>query len=375
MSRSEIKKQSLHQPEGFTLLELLIGSTIMLIVIVAALMVYSKSNQISVDQQQYAAIQNDVRSAMYIVMRDMRMAGVGLPQKYLMYSLSAVDNEDQGSSALVKPDRLKIMGNIEFPCVLSIQNYQGDSANVSLADYSFEQYPYPDSFYDNLYVLVLPNPDSGCVAGEVRITTHPTHSTGALNEKLNFSPGLAPGVDPPGGLSGTCPDSNNYDGGYVMLVNVNEYWLDVTGSYPGLMPGVNGYLGIPGVFYVTKNGVHVPLAQNIENFQVQFNGDFDDTGQLNGFRDWDTAANGSPLIWTLDQVSRIRQVKVLLLGRTANAFVSVSGTPTGGIAAYRRPAMANSQAGTTNDMHRRFLLESASNIRNMSLNLYNQGER
>ena len=42
---------------------------------------------------------------------------------------------------------------------------------------------------------------------------------------------------------------------------------------------------------------------------------------------------------------------------------------------YRRPSMANSPAAATDDMHRRFLLESTSNVRNLSLNLYNRGER
>jgi hypothetical protein len=92
-------------------------------------------------------------------------------------------------------------------------------------------------------------------------------------------------------------------------------------------------------------------------------------------RDWNTAANGSYQLWTLSTVANIRQVKVFLLGRTANAFVSVSGTPTGGIAAYRRPDMANSPGSTVNDMHRRFILQSTSNVRNMSLNLYNGGTR
>jgi hypothetical protein len=303
------------------------------------------------------------------------MAGAGLPVQYQMYSISAVDNENQGTAALVQPDRLKIMGNIEYPLILTIQSYQGGATNVTLADYSFEQYPYPDSFYQNMYVLVIPNPSAGCVAGEVRIVSTVTHPAGGTGEMLNFSPGLAPNVTPPGGLSGTCADSSNYTGGLVMLVNIDEYWLDVTGSYTGLTPGTNGYLGIPGVFYVTKNGVNIPVAQNIENFQVQFNGDFDGSGQLNGFCNWDQAPNGSSEIWTVEQVAAIRQVKVFLLGRTANAFVSVSGTPPGTIAAYMRPAMANSPAATANDMHRRFLLQSTSNIRNMSLNLYNEDQR
>jgi prepilin-type N-terminal cleavage/methylation domain-containing protein len=369
-----MKNATRRRPAGFTMIELVIGTAIMLVVIVAALSVYSKSSQISVDQQQYSEIQNDVRSAMYMIMRDARMAGVGLPQQFLMYSLQAVDNEDQG--ATVMPDRLTMIGNMNNPVNLPIQSYGGytTSSQAALNDDSFERYPYADSFYAGQLVLILPNPSAACRAGELRMVDHIQHNSDGTGEIMYFNGGLV-NLNLPGALLGTCSDPTTFAGGQIMFIDVKEYWLDVTGKYTGLTAGVNGYLGIAGVFYETENGVCVPIAQNIENFQVQFNGDFDNTGQLNGYRDWNTGANGVPETWTLNTVALIRQVKVFLLGRTAAQFVSVSGTPTGGIAAYRRPAMANSPAGTINDMHRRFLLQSTSNVRNMSLNLYNEGVR
>lgn len=368
MKRSPKTVATRLRPEGFTLIELLIGSTIMLIVIIAALAVYSKSNQISVDQQQYAEVQNDVRSAMFLVMRDTRMIGVGVPEGFRMYTLEGVDNEDQGSSDGVQPDRLTLLGNMDWPLNLTIANYQGAAADLMVEDYSFEQFPYPDSFYANKTVLVLPNTTSTCRFGEVRTVTHVTHSAGGNNEKFNFSHGLAPGINPPMDLKGTCPSSNDYDGGTILLVDVKVYWLDKTGNQAGLTAGVNGYLGLPGVFYVTVNGVHDPIAQNVENFQLQYNGDFDADGVLDGFQDW------NPL-WTVSQTDLIRQIRVQVLGRTANAFVSVSGKPGATIHHYRRPSMANSPAATADDLHRRFLLESTSNVRNLSLHLYNQGDR
>jgi prepilin-type N-terminal cleavage/methylation domain-containing protein len=364
-----MKQDTSHRcPRGFTLIELLIGSAIMLVVIVAALSVYSRSNQISADQQQYSEIQNDVRSAMYLTMRDLRMAGVGLPDGFRMYAYEGVDNEDQGSE--VQPDRLTVMGNMDWPLNMRIKDYQGAATATSLdvEDFSFEQYPYPDSFYVNRTVLILPNEAGACRFGEVRTITNITHPSGGMNEKFNFSAGLTPGIDPPANLKGTCLSANDYDAGTIMLVDLKVYWLDVRGSQPGLTAGVNGYLGLPGVFYVTTNGVHNPLGQNIENFQVQYNGDLNDDGQLDGFQDW------NPL-WSLDEVFRVRQIRVQLLGRSANRFVSVSGRPDAAIHNYRRPAIANSPAAAADDLHRRFLLESTSNIRNLSLNLYNRGER
>jgi prepilin-type N-terminal cleavage/methylation domain-containing protein len=369
------KDSSRRRPQGFTLIELLIGSAIMLVVIVAALAIYSRSNQIAVDQQQYAEIQNDVRSAMFLTMRDIRMAGVGLPEGFRMFAFEGVDNEDQGSE--VQPDRLIVMGNMNWPLNARIESYLGAASATSLTvdDYSFEQYPYSDDFYVNKTALILPNDAGACRTGEVRTISHISHSTTGTSETFNFLAGTLDNVfwgAHPGGplesLKGTCSPASSYDGGTVMLVDVKVYWLDVRGSQPGLTAGLDGYLGLPGVFYVTTNGIHNPIAQNIENFQVQYNGDIDDNGILDGFQDWNAG-------WTLDEVSRIRQVRVQLLGRTVNRFVSVSGKPDAAIHHYRRPDMADSPGAKTDDLHRRFLLESTSNIRNLSLGLYNQGER
>jgi prepilin-type N-terminal cleavage/methylation domain-containing protein len=355
---------------GFTLVELLVGSTIMLIVILATLALYRSSNQISVDQQQYAELQHGVRSGMYFISRDSRMAGIGLPQEFYGFALEGTDNEAQGGT--VDPDRLKVMGNFEDPINLMITNYQGSAANLTVEDDSFEQFQYPDEFYENKVVLIIPNPDSGCMSGEVRTITHVTHDATGQNERLNFSPGLAPGVNPPGGLSGTCPSSNDYDGGSVTFINVNEYWLDVTGNYPGLTAGTNGYIGNGegNVLYLTMNGIHYPLARDVENLQFQYNGDLDESGELDGFVDWQPA-------WTNDivTVSRIRQVRMWVLGRTENPFVSLGASPPPGIYLYQRPSIANSPGSGTNDKHKRFLLETTASIRNLSLNIYNTGTR
>jgi hypothetical protein len=351
------------------MVELLVGSSIMLIAILGALFVYARSNKVSVEQQMVTEVQNDVRASMFFLSRDLRMAGAGLSAEFAGYFLEGQDNEDQGGGE-VAPDRVRLMGNLEDPLNLPIRNYQGSSVTLDIEDFSFEQYSYPNAFYDNKFVIILPNPESGCRLAEVRVVTHVTHNTGGTTEKFNFSPGLAPGVDPPGGLSGTCNSPNDYDGGMISFINVKEYWLDVTGHYPGLTAGTNGYIGggEGGVLYVTNNGVHFPLARNIENFQVEYNGDMDSDLLLDGWTPWQNT-------WTLDQIARVQHVRTWVLGRTAEAFTSVGGTAPGAIRVYRRPALSNSPAAAADDHHKRFLLDSTSNVRNMSLNLYNLGQR
>jgi hypothetical protein len=139
-----------------------------------------------------------------------------------------------------------------------------------------------------------------------------------------------------------------------------------------LTAGTNGYIGNGegDVLYLTMNGVHYPLADNVENLQFEYNGDLDDDGLLDGFMEWQAA-------WTGDimTVSRIRQVRMWVLGRTENPFVSVGANPPANIHLYRRPAIANSPGEADDDKHKRFLLESTANIRNLSLNIYNTGTR
>ena len=369
------RKRPKRSCRGFTLIELIVGGSIMLVIVVATLSLYMRSNKVAVDQNQYAELQHDVRSGMYLVTRDIRMAGVGIPAEFFGYVLEGVDNENQGVE--VTPDRIRFLGNIEDPLNLRIDNYQGSSANLAVDDYSLEQYPYPDEYYENKFVLILPNPSSPCRAGEVRQITHVSHSSGGDNEKLNFSPGLGEdwGINPPGGLSGTCGSSNDYDGGLVTFINVSEYWLDITGNYPGLSAGQDGYIGNSqgAIFYVTMNGVHYPLAQNVENLQFEYNGDWNPPydGGLDGFVPWDNAN------WTLDNelVSRIRQVRILALGRTPRPFVTFSGKAPEDLNVYKRPPLSNNAGAARADKHKRFLLETTSNIRNLSLNMYNTGTR
>ena len=157
-----------------------------------------------------------------------------------------------------------------------------------------------------------------------------------------------------------------------MFGDVYEFWLDVTGNFAGLTAGLDGYIGggTGGVLYQTHNNTHNPLAMNIEDLQIQYNGNFDgdSSGTLDGFTNW----NGA---WNAIQVASIRQVKIWVVGRTPTRFVSISAAQVTGGSLYRHPLIANSPAATTDDGRKRFVLETTANIRNMSLSLYNTGLR
>ena len=380
------------QEQGFTLLELLVGTSIMLIIILGALSLYVRSNRVSVDQQQFSELQHDVRASMFFISRDVRSTGVGVITEIAGYFLEGKDGFGPAEEA---SDSVKIMGNFDEPLNLRIRDYQGGggggAATAFLYDWELEKNPYDcPSYYENKLYIVVSTKTPGCFAFRF-VPENSIFGCGSGTAHLNFEPGKSE-LNPPGGLVDAACTADSYDDGIITISQIKQYWLDTTGS-PGdyldlnLTRGQDGYLGLPGTLYMTTTNdlgdiMHMALAQNIENLQFQYDGDMDNDGFLDGFTDWDNAGwtiNSSDDIATketkLERISRIRQVKIWILGKTGNPFVSVSGKPPSNLHLYRRPAIANSPEGGIDDRHRRFLLESTANIRNLSLNIYNTGTR
>jgi type II secretory pathway pseudopilin PulG len=375
---------------GFTVIEVLIGSSIMLTIIVATLALYTKSNKVSVDQQQLAELQHNVRAAMYFLSRDLKSIGAGLPLQFSHAFLEGENNDSQSGSS-IRPDRLTILGNSD-PLRLIIQDFDPGSNTITVELNQFDMYPYTvtsypaDSLgYINRLIIVLPNPDLSVQKGEVGKITSVDFVTnqivfdrvnGKMPKDLNLNPGGSP---------------DDYIGGTVNFIELKTYWLDVDGSYPGCTAGTDGYLGQPGVMYVSQwNPIndgyeHLALALNIEDLQFQYHGDMDADQQLddnnsdatidvNDFLNWGDPGDKS-FSWNDDEVSAgIRSVRFLILGKTANPYIGFSGAPSDAVRyIYGKPAVADSAAEDEPDKHRRFLLESTAQIRNMSLSIYNSG--
>jgi len=390
-SYREYQLHSSHK-KGFTLFELIVGSTIMLIIILGALSLYVKSNRVSVDQQQFSELQHDVRAAMFFISRDVRSTGVGVLPEIAGYFLEGKDAFGPGPEA---SDSIKIMGNFDDPLNLRIRQYQGGvgggSDTAFLYDWELEKSSYEcPTYYENKTFLIVSTKCPGCLTFRF-VSTNSVFGCGTGTAHLNFEPGKSE-LNPPGGLVDTGCGADCWDDAIITICQIKQYWLDTSGSpadYPdlNLTKGADGYLGLPNTLYLTTANergdiVHLALAKDIENLQFQYDGDMDNDGFLDGFADWD---NGS---WTInpyedevskqtkfDRITRIHQVRIWILGKTSNPFVSVSGTPPTKIHLYRRPAIANSPLANQDDRHRRFLLESTANIRNLSLNIYNTGTR
>ena len=366
--------------KGFTFVEVIVGGTIMLIVVMLTLTLYTETNKIAVDQYQFSEIQHDVRSGMYFVSEDITQTGVGLS----INSGYSIEGIDGFGPAPEFSDAIKLMGSFGDPLNLTIEKYQGGgggaAATAFLYNWELETMPYPPEYYLGKTVMIVSATCPGCFAFRVITQIFGLDGTGV--SKFSMVPGLAT-PNPPGGLSDTGCPVECWEDGAVTFGDIIFYWVDTTGNptdYPdlGLTVGVDGYSGIPNTLYATITGGHMAIAQNIENLQFQYYGDLDYDGYLDAPVDWDNvnwtieASDDVAIrLGKLDLISRIRSVRIWVLGKTANPFVRVSGTPSTNIHLYRRPAIANSPMSDQDDRHRRFLVETTSNIKNHSLDFYN----
>jgi len=311
--------------KGFTIVEVVVGSSIMLIVIMMTLVLYKESNEHATDQYQFAEIQHSVRSAIYFISKDIVNAGVGLSAINSGYAIESVDGYSPSPGA---PDSIKLMGNYENPLSLRIETYQGGTggaaATAFLYDGELDNNPYLAEFYENKIILLVSTTCPGCFAYRSITKMFGVGEVGV--EKFNMAPGLSE-FNPPGGLVDTgCPIDCWVDA-VVTFGNVKQYWLDSTGipeDYPGLnlSLGVDGYLGIASTLYLTTmdevgNVLHMPIAQDIENLQFQFFGDLDYDGYMDASADWDNnnwtihpTDDMAVKLGKLDLISRIRGVQI-----------------------------------------------------------------
>ena len=374
------------EQRGFTLIEMLISSVILLTVVLISLSLYSRSNRIVVDQQLYADLQNEVRSAMYFISRDVQNAGVGLNIQLTGFFIEGTDAFGPGPDS---SDALRLMGNYEFPLSLRIESITGVNANLYDGELLNMPYTCPDDLV-NRTVMLVSTSCPGCFVYRY-IGPNSVKGCDGTNSFISFQSSSSE-LNPPGGKFDESCGDECWENGSITFGEIKFFWLDTTG-YPADYAGLNltvgedGYLGIANTLYMTSNladgGIsHTPVSMSIESIQFQYNGDLDEDGVLDGFIDWDNTN------WTIQAgddtatreakalvISRIRQVRMWVLGVTPRSFISIRGTQATNLHIFRRPAIANVAADTEDDNHRRFLLESTATIRNMSLGLYNEGIR
>ncbi|MCK7499627.1 MAG: hypothetical protein MZW92_61430 [Comamonadaceae bacterium] len=155
------------------MIELLVGSTVMLVAIIGALFIYARSNKVSVEQQMVTEVQNDVRASMFFVTRDLRMAGAGLPVRVLgLFPRGRGQRGPGRRRGPAGPDHAD--GQHRRPAQPAHPNRtRARRPTLGLQDFSFEQYSYPDEFYDK-QGRPRPAQSRRRAAGRARSATSPT---------------------------------------------------------------------------------------------------------------------------------------------------------------------------------------------------------
>ncbi len=317
------KNQKRLNDQGFTLAELLIAMAISLVIMGAIFLTFKSQQDSYVIQDQVTATQQNLRSAMYMLTRDIQMAGYYTNFDTDTYTMDWDDLD--GDNEVIRP-------------LIYARNNVADGGG--------------DNIKDNTDVIVIVKASSegralvageAATAGTITLTTRDLDGDG--NDDLNntgkkygllvkedlsvaefFEVDSAAGnITPPGGLT------QNYDlGDLIFRADVIIYRVDEDAANPALRRRNLG----------SDNGYRV-VAENIDNLQFRY---------LLSDGTWTNNPAG--------QEPNVRAVEISLLARTANTnrgYIDPNTYSIGGV------------NYNPNDAYRRKLLCSIVKTRNIGL--------
>jgi prepilin-type N-terminal cleavage/methylation domain-containing protein len=319
------KNQKSITSQGFTLVELLVAMFITLVVMGTIFLTFKSQQDSYVIQDQITATQQNLRSAMYVLTRDIQMAGYYTNFDTDTYTRDWDDLD--GDNEVIRP-------------LIFTRNNVVDGGG--------------DNIKDNTDVIVIVKASSegrALVAGEdatagiITLTTRDLDGDG--NDDLNntgkkygilakedlsaaefFEVDSAAGnITPPGGLT------QNYDvGDLILRADIIIYRVDEDATNPSLRRRNFGQ----------DNGNYQVVAENIDNLQFRY-----------------LLSDGT---WTHNpagQEPNVRAVEISLLARTANTNRGYTDTNTYNIGDNPNP--------NPNDAYRRKLICSIVKTRNIGL--------
>ena len=312
--------------KGFTMIELLIAMAISTMAMAAIYTAYNIQQKSFRQQNMISQMQQNARAAMFMLTRDVRMAGFGMASGQISYydgSNTVTINAVTGTNS--NPDTINII-YADASCTTFITTAMPTpSSELNVDDTS--------CFAANDLVIV----SDGTNADIIQITAIQS-SMGT--EKLQHNSGMNPdtGKKYLNSPSGT---SHAYGAGASMYkLKWISYDIDSSDSaHPRLRVDTDGPLG---------GSSSQPFAENIEDLQIVYI--FEDGNELNMYDDGTDADD-------TNDADDIRSVRVSVLARTDTIDINFSGN---------RPALEDHGAGPV-DKYRRRLLTSTIKIRNLGL--------
>ena len=328
-SKRKLKERAaIFSEAGFTLIEMMAAFVILIIAMTAAYATFEFQHASFTVQNRVAETQQNLRAAIEVMSRDIRLAGYGIPSQVGLPPglLPNGDNTIRNLSPLNRttgPDELYIMylydmdANSPPTTLTSPMPNQSAEINVgSVTGFSIGD------------LVIISN---GLTADMFEVT-----QVQAASLKLQHNPGgSAREYNSPGGHS-LWPAGGYGTGSTVAKVRFVRYFIDnVTDpAHPTLM------------LDKMTGPAPQPLADDIEDMQFQFGLD------TNGDFIVDTTAVNSP---TAAQIPQIRQVRVMLSARTRMPERKWQEV---------RPAMGDRAAGAAADQYRRRTIDVAIDLRN-----------
>lgn len=367
---------------GFTLLEILIALAISGLILAGTLQVFDYSNKSYVLQEDVAQMQQNARVAKYYIEKDLRIAGMNLSNialdAELIYPINFQNNVNE-TGKLANSDYLSVSYlDLEasscgtsstgvpscdsFPqLILGDKMLKTEATVAEVEPYLKDHPPFSmwaedcwcdGTLYDKYgFMAIITSADGS--KSDIVFITHVDPKKDGSDSKLSAGPNFT--------FEGNTYDNkllNDYDEGST----INFFNSDsiITMSY---------FVDSDYNLIRQTNGTNTVIAENIEDFQVSFWGDFNEDGTLNlqdvaGNEDWiqDASAVNMSVVGSnsLPNIEKIRFVKFSVLARTSKEHPASKLKST-------RPALEDHAAALTSDYYQRRPISVTVRIRNLGL--------
>ncbi len=333
------------RPEaGFTLIEIMAALAILAIAMTAVFATFSSQQKSFTNQNRVAEMQQNLRLAADMLVRDIRLAGYGLP----VSTGTSADN-------VALPGSMNPHGITTIRALYPVDNTTGPDQFYVLYLYDMDANQPPAELTSNMTATTTATVDntSGFVTGGgelVLVTDRVTadlflSTSGGTATTLNFATGTSAYNDgtlhPKLYAVGTQPGSPPTVAAKARFV---RYFIDnVTDpNHPTLM-----------VDRLTTGTAsdRQPVADDIEDMQLSYGLDTDADGDVDTFR----CAKGGTAVFSTGQIQQIRQVRLHLVARSRIPESDWIGM---------RPEAQNRPAATATDGYRRRSIEVNIDVRN-----------
>lgn len=292
---------------GFSLVELLVAMVVSGIIMLGVVAVFGNQTRATALQEDYAALEQNLRAAMDFLHRDARMAGAYSKDALAPFTIGAIDYDADGTDDVdsdgggpSNPDAIQIRYSPDPG--MQIVVYSGSSANMRVCS--------PSGMTDGQILLLSSNDDPPLVRS-IEVTavggvSCPGEGCPGNNcDRINFSPGPAV-LNSPGGLGGAYEDGRIWD----KLETITYFQTDDADG--------NGTADDPALMRVRNLEAPAIVAYGITNVQVEY-----------------ILRNGTPTTAPTfpDPPSdlTIERVRITLTGETRNAHNVAGGTPAKGV--------------------------------------------